>query len=326
MERYPSRENPRRLLAKLGKMMEMKRLTHHFGIAAADFDKDYEFSDGNSECLSSAEQTTSEDMLNTLCSNMEEGPWESPMATSNYFPGFSPVVVMKNVLVKQPFQLSHSYLVLLHPSVPLPITHHLAGEKKSDPANYLPILNSYTKSAPQDEAHGQKWFRTEMLKEPTQPSLPTLTTGENMLAINGFQHVPINNEKSPGVTPISPTGLLQTLNYISHGTDNPAQFMVQSATCTPASAAEEFSASKNKHFQDTLVVLHRSGLLEVTLKTKEMILQNQMTQTELDQLKQQTQLFMRAIKNNAPLAWVELEAFLMGSDKSDTSLQSSPVI
>uniref|UniRef100_A0A8C8R683 Uncharacterized protein n=1 Tax=Pelusios castaneus TaxID=367368 RepID=A0A8C8R683_9SAUR len=43
MEKCPSREIPRRLLAKLGKM-DMKRLAHHFSMAAAEFDKESGFS------------------------------------------------------------------------------------------------------------------------------------------------------------------------------------------------------------------------------------------------------------------------------------------
>lgn len=45
MERkYPPRESPRRLLTKLGNVMDMKRLTHQFSIAAAESDKESGFS------------------------------------------------------------------------------------------------------------------------------------------------------------------------------------------------------------------------------------------------------------------------------------------
>lgn len=47
------------------------------------------------------EQTDLEDVLNASCWNVEDGPWQCPVATGNSFPALSPMVVMKNVLVKQ---------------------------------------------------------------------------------------------------------------------------------------------------------------------------------------------------------------------------------
>uniref|UniRef100_A0A674JPI3 CLOCK interacting pacemaker n=1 Tax=Terrapene triunguis TaxID=2587831 RepID=A0A674JPI3_9SAUR len=102
MERkYPSKESPRRLLTKLGNVMDMKRLTHQFSMAAAESDKESGFSDGSSESLGSVELTSSENTLNALGWNTEDGPRQYSLATSNSFPTLSPVVIMKNVLVKQ---------------------------------------------------------------------------------------------------------------------------------------------------------------------------------------------------------------------------------
>ncbi|XP_064919898.1 CLOCK-interacting pacemaker isoform X2 [Columba livia] len=81
--------------------MEMKSLNHRFNMAAAESDKDSGYSDGSSECPSAMEQTDSEDVLNALCWNTEDGTCQCPVTTSNSFPALSPMVVMKNVLVKQ---------------------------------------------------------------------------------------------------------------------------------------------------------------------------------------------------------------------------------
>uniref|UniRef100_A0A8C4VEI9 Uncharacterized protein n=1 Tax=Gopherus evgoodei TaxID=1825980 RepID=A0A8C4VEI9_9SAUR len=98
MERkYPSRESPRRLLTKLGNVMDMKRVTHQFSMPAAESDKESVVSDGQS----SVELTNSEIMLNALYWNTEDGPWQYSLTTSNSFPELSPVVIMKNALVKQ---------------------------------------------------------------------------------------------------------------------------------------------------------------------------------------------------------------------------------
>ncbi|CAM4580434.1 unnamed protein product [Caretta caretta] len=342
MERkYTPRESPRRLLTKLGNVMDMKRLTHQFSIAAAESDKESGFSDGSSGCLSSVELTNSENMLNALCWNTEDGPWLYSLATSNSFPALSPVVVRKNVLVRQGSSSSQlqswtvqpsfevipaqPQLVFLHPAISPPINPHLVGEKRIDSTNYLPILNSYAKTAP----HPCK--RDRILT--TVSSKTTVMASGKMSTIDGFQYISTDKQKAPALIPFSPTGVLQISDCRSPEMENPVHHMVQLATCSPPLAAEELYTTpelslqqqrKCKRFQNTFVVLHRSGLLEITLKTKELIHQNQVTQIELDRLKQQTQLFMEAIKGNAPQAWAELEASLTGSDKADSSLEASP--
>ncbi|EMP27309.1 hypothetical protein UY3_15592 [Chelonia mydas] len=170
-------------------------------------------------------------------------------------------------------------------------------------------------------------------QDSTQQSSPAVMASGKMSTIDGFQYISTDKQKAPGLIPFSPTGLLQISDCKSPEMENPVHHMVQLATCSPPLAAEELYTTpelslqqqrKRKRFQNTFVVLHRSGLLEITLKTKELIHQNQVTQIELDRLKQQTQLFMEAIKGNAPQAWAELEASLTGSDKADSSLEASP--
>ncbi|XP_006036021.1 CLOCK-interacting pacemaker isoform X1 [Alligator sinensis] len=379
MERkYPSRESSRKLL---GKMMEMKKLSHHFNMAAAESDKDSGFSDGSSECLGSMEQTDSEDRLNTFCWNSEDGPWQCPVTTSNSFPALSPMVVMKNVLVKQGSSSSQlqswtvqpsfevipaqPQLVFLHPHIAPPVNPHFVGKKRNDSTNYLPILNSYTKIAPhpckrdrdleRDETSRQKRLCTEAPKRETSPSVqsnsslpsspcgqlllgfkpaqdsnqqstPASVAGGKMSSMPSFQCVSTDNQKAPGLTPF------QASKCTSHEIENPAQHLIQSAICSQPLAPEERCTtpelflqqqSKCRRFQNTWVVLRRSGLLEITLKTKELIHQNQVTQIQLDRLKQQTQLFMEAIKNNAPQAWEELQASLTGSERVNSSLEST---
>ncbi|XP_009485096.1 CLOCK-interacting pacemaker isoform X2 [Pelecanus crispus] len=366
----------------------MKSLNHHFSMAASESDKDSGYSDGSSECLSAMEQTDSEDVLNTLCWNAEDGPWQCPVTTSNSFPALSPMVVMKNVLVKQgsssqlqswtvqpSFEVipAQPQLVFLRPSIPPPINPHSAGKKRNDSTNYLPILNSYPKIAPQpckrdhsfdleerQETNCHKRLCTEAPKMenspvsrntglPTSPfghlpvsfktpqdsnqqSSSTLVTSGKLSALPGFHRVSSDTQKVPGLTPILPFGTLQATKCAPPESESVAQTTMQSAVWSPPLIPEEICTtpelllqqqSKCRRFQNTLVVLRRSGLLEITLKTKELIHQNQVTQAELDRLKHQTQLFIEAIKNNAPQSWAELEASLTGSDKADSNLEDS---
>ncbi|KFW96485.1 Uncharacterized protein KIAA1737, partial [Phalacrocorax carbo] len=371
----------------LGKVTEMKSLNRHFSMAAAESDKDSGYSDGSSECLSAMEQTDSEDVLNALCWNTEDRPWQCPVTTSNSFPALSPMVVMKNVLVKQgsssqlqswtvqpSFEVipAQPQLVFLRPSIPPPINPHPVGKKRNDSTNYLPILNSYPKIAPQpckrdhsfdleerQETSCHKRLCTEAPKMETSPvsrstGLPTspfahlpvnfktpqdsnqqsstLVTSGKLPALPGFHCVSSDTQKVPGLTPLLPFGTLQATKCTPHETESAAQTTTQSAVWSPPLIPEEICTtpelllqqqSKCRRFQNTLVVLRRSGLLEITLKTKELIHQNQVTQAELDRLKHQTQLFIEAIKNNAPQSWAELEASLIGSDKADSNLEDS---
>ncbi|NXL84245.1 CIPC protein, partial [Alectura lathami] len=372
----------------LGKLMEMKSSNHHFSMAAAESDKDSGYSDGSSECPSAMEQTDSEDVLNALCWNAEDGPWPCPVTTSSSYPALSPMVVMKNVLVKQgsssqlqswtvqpSFEVipAQPQLVFFHPSLPPPINPHPAGKKRNNSTNYLPILNSYPKIAPQPckrdhsfdleerrETSCHKRLCTEASKMETSPvprstglstssfaHLPvsfkapqdsnqqnssSLATSGKAAALPGFHHASADTQKVPGVAPLLPFGTLQVAKCTPHEDESAAQSAMQSAVWSPPPIPEETCAapelllqqqSKCRRFQNTLVVLRRSGLLEITLKTKELIHQNQVTQAELDRLKHQTQLFMEAIKNNAPQSWAELEASLTGSDKANSNLEDS---
>ncbi|NXC47391.1 CIPC protein, partial [Penelope pileata] len=370
-----------------GKLTEMKSLNHHFSMAATESDKDSGYSDGSSECLSAMEQTDSEDVLNALCWNAEDGPWPCPVTASSSFPALSPMVVMKNVLVKQgsssqlqswtvqpSFEVipAQPQLVFLHPSIPPPINPHPVGKKRNDSNNYLPILNSYPKIAPQpckrdhsfDLEEGQetschKRLCTEASKMETSPisrstglstspfaHLPvsfktpqdsnqrssSLLTNGKASALPGFHRVTADAQKIPSLTPLLPFGTLQAAKCASDENESAAQTTVESAVWSSPLIPEETCStpelllqqqSKCRRFQNTLVVLRRSGLLEITLKTKELIHQNQVTQAELDRLKHQTQLFIEAIKNNAPQSWAELEASLTGSDKANSNLEDS---
>ncbi|XP_068948383.1 CLOCK-interacting pacemaker [Petaurus breviceps papuanus] len=390
MERKdPPRSSPRRLLAKLGKAMERKQMAHHFSLATAESDKDSGFSDGSSECLSSAEQMDSEDMLNTLGWHGEDGPRQNSAVASNSFPALSSMVVMKNVLVKQGRNSSHlqswtvqpsfevipaqPQLVFLHPSVPPPGGSYPAGEKKNDSRNYLPILNSYTKIAPHPGKRGlalnpeergetgmQKRVCTErhrtsfsssgpsktnilpsnpstpvppntkLAQNSVQQSLSSLVVSRSLQTVPGSPAVSSSHmTKAPNLTFASPASPLGSSDSTLHGLESPMPLSALSVPygppgagdqlCHPPESFPEQRQSKHRRFRNTLVILHRSGLLEITLKTKELIRQNQATQVELDRLKEQTQLLMEATKGNAPQAWAKLQASLTSVSSSTGS-------
>lgn len=369
----------------------MKKASRQLGLAAAESDKDSGFSDGSSECLSSAEQMESEDMLSALGWSREDRPRPSSKPANGAFPTLSPMVVMKNVLVKQGSSSSQlqswtvqpsfevisaqPQLLFLHPPVPPPVSPCHAGEKKSDSRNYLPILNSYTKIAPHPGKRGpsrsaeergdggmQKKVCTERLgpglsaREPTKtgagpPQPPTpVPLGAKLAEDSALQGVPSlvaggspqtlqpvsssHVAKAPSLTFASPASPVCASDSTLHGVESSSPLSPPAASysstlwaaehfCRSPDGFPEQRQSKHRRFQNTLVVLHKSGLLEITLKTKELIRQNQATQVELDQLKEQTRLFIEATKSRAPQAWARLQASLTsGSGHAGSDLQA----
>lgn len=369
----------------------MKKASRQLGLAAAESDKDSGFSDGSSECLSSAEQMESEDMLSALGWSREDRPRPSSKPANGAFPTLSPMVVMKNVLVKQGSSSSQlqswtvqpsfevisaqPQLLFLHPPVPPPVSPCHAGEKKSDSRNYLPILNSYTKIAPHPGKRGpsrsaeergdggmQKKVCTERLgpglsaREPTKtgagpPQPPTpVPLGAKLAEDSALQGVPSlvaggspqtlqpvsssHVAKAPSLTFASPASPVCASDSTLHGVESSSPLSPPAASysstlwaaehfCRSPDGFPEQRQSKHRRFQNTLVVLHKSGLLEITLKTKELIRQNQATQVELDQLKEQTRLFIEATKSRAPQAWARLQASLTsGSGHAGSDLEA----
>ncbi|KAB0389926.1 hypothetical protein E2I00_018450, partial [Balaenoptera physalus] len=354
----PSREGSRRLSAKLSKGPEMKKVSRQLGMAAAESDKDSGFSDGSSECLSSAEQMESEDMLSALGWSREDRPRPSAKPASGAFPTLAPMVVMKNVLVKQggsspqlqswsvqpSFEVisTQPQLLFLHPPVPSPVSPCHAAEKKSDSRNYLPILNSYTKIAPHPGKRGLSLSPEERGEGGMQKKIcterlgPSLSSSEPTKTGAGPSGPPT---PAPPSTKLAEDSALQGVPCLVadstlHGMESNSPLSPLSASySSPLWAAEhlcrspdsfsEQRQSKHRRFQNTLVVLHKSGLLEITLKTKELIRQNQATQVELDQLKEQTRLFIEAAKSRAPQAWAKLQASLTsGSGHTGSDLEA----
>lgn len=65
--------------------------------------------------------------------------------------------------------------------------------------------------------------------------------------------------------------------------------------------------SKRKRFCNTYNILNRSGLLGITLRTKELIRQNKRSQAQLRSLQAQTDLFLEAIGTGDPKVWTKLQ-------------------
>ncbi|XP_070843312.1 CLOCK-interacting pacemaker [Chaetodon trifascialis] len=72
---------------------------------------------------------------------------------------------------------------------------------------------------------------------------------------------------------------------------------------------------KRKRFCNTYNILSKSGLLDIALRTKELHRQNRRTQSDLDQLKQHTDLFIQALWSGDTSICVKLQTSLQEEDR-----------
>lgn len=73
--------------------------------------------------------------------------------------------------------------------------------------------------------------------------------------------------------------------------------------------------SKRKRFSNTYNILSQSGLLGITMRTKQLIKENKRTQGQLQQLREQTALLLEALSSGEPQLWSKLQLSLQHSDK-----------
>ncbi|XP_035474429.1 CLOCK-interacting pacemaker [Scophthalmus maximus] len=73
--------------------------------------------------------------------------------------------------------------------------------------------------------------------------------------------------------------------------------------------------ARKKRFCNTYNILSKSGLLDITLRTKELLRQNRHTQNDLDHLKEQTDLFLQAVKSGDTSICVKLQSSLQEEDR-----------
>ncbi|XP_048831211.1 CLOCK-interacting pacemaker a [Brienomyrus brachyistius] len=73
---------------------------------------------------------------------------------------------------------------------------------------------------------------------------------------------------------------------------------------------------KRKRFCNTYNILQRSGLLGITLRTKELIRLNRRTQGQLERLREHTGLFLQAVSSGDPQVWAKLQLTMLEAPPS----------
>ncbi|XP_033881042.3 CLOCK-interacting pacemaker-like [Acipenser ruthenus] len=92
---------------------------------------------------------------------------------------------------------------------------------------------------------------------------------------------------------------------------------VESWRESKASRKHASDLEKQHRFLNTVEILNRSGLLGITLRTKELIRQNHSTQRQIQELREHTRLLCLAARSNQPLDWARLQEAMVSSGYSD---------
>ncbi|XP_041668643.1 CLOCK-interacting pacemaker a [Cheilinus undulatus] len=90
---------------------------------------------------------------------------------------------------------------------------------------------------------------------------------------------------------------------------------------------DAFSVDSNKlkRFSNTYNILNNSGLLGITMRTKQLIKDNKRTQSQLQQLREQTALLLEALSSGDPQLWTKLQLSLQHTDKEQWAAKGQGV-
>lgn len=83
--------------------------------------------------------------------------------------------------------------------------------------------------------------------------------------------------------------------------------------------------NKLKRFSNTYNILNKSGLLGITMRTKQLIKENKRTQGQLQQLQEQTALLLEALGSGDPQLWTKLQLSLQHTDKEQCGAKAQRV-
>ncbi|XP_053553358.1 CLOCK-interacting pacemaker isoform X2 [Bombina bombina] len=281
-------------------------------------ESDSGYSDVTSECLSSVEQTDSEECGSALLWTAAETPSGNPQPHPL---DSCPDPHIHSWTAHPSFQiLPASSQILLFPSA-------TNATKPQPPCNkdtkYLPILNSYTKIAPQPSVLSPK-LPVPSKKEQRQTKRPcpeasgsdSSKASEARVRFGEIQRDTIADFKATAGSCNDNVSIQDNVNRDSKVVSyiNNPQLMPKEQ---PVVLAEK--RSKTRRFQNTLDVLHSSGLLGIAMKTKELARLNQATQYQLERLQEQVQLYVKAVGSNHPQDWQKLQDSLAGAEQGTTA-------
>ncbi|XP_036006126.1 CLOCK-interacting pacemaker isoform X1 [Fundulus heteroclitus] len=204
-----------------------------------------------------------------------------------------------------------SHMILLQQPGFLPATLQLrkpltrtpsVAESKTSSA-YFPILNSYPRIAPhptkkppdkalsnQDSQNLSKRICTER-----RPADASATSG----GLGQHRH-PRPQPTVPNSVPLSSSSSRNVFSISSTNLGPPSISSPHSTSSYPpegGSRRNVTASTRRRQFLNTVELLRQSGLLDITLRTKELLRQSSATEQDISQLRQHTELLCQAVSN-----------------------------
>ncbi|TNN60227.1 CLOCK-interacting pacemaker [Liparis tanakae] len=278
-------------------MRDTKDTDHCSGRASrCSSEKDSGYSDGQqtdvedqrsnkSECGGGGRPETAQSGQNKVLRRGDPGK-PPPMPADRELP---PIYIINNIVINQPERdpppqgsggRDNGHMILLQPPGAPPPAAGRPREPSSRSADvpgenlngtYLPILNSYPRIAP----HPGK-------KPPDKPSSGDESQNLRKRACTEAENTAATTSSSPTADRPSPSG--SALHAAS-----------SSSALKPRGLHRNGSTGTRQHrFLNTVEILRQSGLLDITLRTKELLRQSNATERDIAQLRQHTELLCQA--------------------------------
>lgn len=166
------------------------------------------------------------------------------------------------------------------------------------------------------------------------PSLPATPNAGSPLSQNRLSLPASENSTSSSPSREKPSAAFSQAELVSalsfthttgsknHPLPVPHSSTEESISSGDCSLSDSDSDTKRKRFCNTYNILSKSGLLDITLRTKELLRQNRRTQNDLDRLKEHTDLFFQALQSGNTSICMKLQASLQEEER-ERAIQTS---
>lgn len=328
----------------------------HLGASRPDLERDSGFSDASSEYLSTVDLTDSEDAgkSGTIAGQDQIGPQVAVMGGS--YAGLSPMIIMNNFVLKQTSQMAsaekqwgfssplevmpQSQVVLLQPMVSNGSGSSPKRGSENTRLGYMPILKSYPRIAPHPADKTTKRVGSSRVRASSTSGYDQRQRKHH----HGHRLYSCPSPQPALQATIKPISNFEAADNQSQSAESQAQlsdksFSPLAGTSSLPSYTNEFrtenydnqddfsmDGNKRKRFSNTYNILNKSGLLGITMRTKQLIKENKRTQGQLQQLQEQTALLLEALSSGDPQLWTKLQLSVQHTDKEQWGAKAQRVL
>lgn len=243
--------------------------------------------------------------------------------------------------------MPQSQVVLLQPMVPngSSSSPRAGSENARQSKSYMPILKSYPRIAPHPadaptkragssrvrvsstsgyDQRQRRHHHSHKLHGSSSPQPALQTTVKpisNFEAAENQSHESQEQLSDKSLSPLAGTSSLPPY------TDE-FRTEIDSDSMHADQYQDAFSMEDNKlkRFSNTYNILNKSGLLGITMRTKQLIKENKRTQGQLQQLQEQTALLLEALGSGDPQLWTKLQLSLQHTNKEQWGAKAHRVL